>query len=274
MPTPKKPFAFEKLASREIRKNYSRRGYLYAIENLRTNLVKVGLSAKPENRLKTLKSEHRADGRTWISHCQWDVSTIESRAHRALHAFHSYGEWFAIDFDKAVELCESVLCDEPSEDEILKSKEMQEKQQIAVLECMKKIIMRDDLKKTLPPEPSLEDIKWNDDSRFRLHLSAPLYKSIDDGLINPTESDRIALCEWLIDGGTVLLIEEAGTENSIFRMDGVSGDIFLVNISIIARAVAWASIAGSVMLLKNDDGEEIDGTGYTVDVDGNMIPVN
>lgn len=105
-------------------KLWSRRGFIYALENPQDDTVKVGFSLKPQQRLSNLRASHGASGRVWVSPLQWDARTIELTAHRALADFWVYGEWFTLDFDSVVEECLKVLTPEPTEMELRVAKDL------------------------------------------------------------------------------------------------------------------------------------------------------
>lgn len=97
------------MSSREIAERqlhveilHKRIGFIYAVEFSDKSLVKIGRIKSPKNRLATLYSLSGATGRQWVSDMLPDCVSAENLAHKHFSKQRKRGEWFAIDFDCAI----------------------------------------------------------------------------------------------------------------------------------------------------------------------------
>lgn len=88
--------------------NYKRIGYVYLIESTCGTRVKIGRSFKPKTRINNIRTISGGVGRNYISVLVNDSVAIESSLHLAFSKNRSFGEWFYIDFDKTVNLVETI----------------------------------------------------------------------------------------------------------------------------------------------------------------------
>lgn len=76
--------------------------HIYVIERP-DGLVKVGRAINPTKRIRNLETQGGfLSSRAWISIPGAFEARDELRAHHALHLHRTVGEWFLVDFDKAV----------------------------------------------------------------------------------------------------------------------------------------------------------------------------
>lgn len=74
-------------------------GYVYAIENKSTGLVKIGASVKPKIRVKAICATHGIeDVKVFVSNQVKNHTTIEAKAHVRFADCREFGEWFNISF--------------------------------------------------------------------------------------------------------------------------------------------------------------------------------
>ena len=81
-------------------------GYVYVLESNDRKTCKIGFSATPERRLKTLRCQHNAL-RSWVSNLQPDGRALEGKLHKELSLLRSHSEWFSLSFEAAVAHCSS-----------------------------------------------------------------------------------------------------------------------------------------------------------------------
>ena len=78
-------------------------GFVYVIEDAASGRVKIGMSRKPERRIKSVMgSAGIADGRTYTSIRVKNAKALESSAHLAFAGRRLHGEFFWCSFDDAV----------------------------------------------------------------------------------------------------------------------------------------------------------------------------
>lgn len=259
--------------TKSANKSFEKIGHIYALEDPSRGIVKVGFSRNPVFRISTLRATHNAIGRAWISPVQWHAQSIEFKAHGSLAEFRSHGEWFNLDFDSVVAACESVLSVSPTEQEKEESLRQSDERAEGLVTCMKEFISNGQINNSSCGEGAQREKEQIDEFMFKSRLLAPILGAVGNGSVSLCRTDELAFGEWLQDSHTVALIQSANKDGSILRGCASGGEISLVNLEIVARAAAWASIAGSVMSDTDDDGEEIEGTEYRLDVDGKCLPL-
>lgn len=84
------------------------KGYVYAIQN--GNIVKIGRSLRPEQRLKTIQTQGGFTTQTiFISKASSLYSKVEARCHEKLKRNRVFGEWFNLSFSDAVECIKQTI---------------------------------------------------------------------------------------------------------------------------------------------------------------------
>lgn len=84
-------------------------GFVYVVEDAATGRVKIGMSSKPDRRIKTVRSSAGiADGRAHISVRVKNARALEAAAHLALAGSRLHGEFFMCGFDEAVSVVQSM----------------------------------------------------------------------------------------------------------------------------------------------------------------------
>lgn len=91
-------------------------GHLYVVEDKARGLCKVGMSKKPENRIKSILSGAGLpdDSFHFISPTILSPRTIEKAVHNELAPFRVKGEWFNCEVEFAMNMCMSMT--EPASD--------------------------------------------------------------------------------------------------------------------------------------------------------------
>lgn len=87
-------------------------GYLYVIQNEISNIVKIGKSRNPHQRIKAIKNHAAIYGKTYISEKVANYSNLENKCHKKFKDFSCTSEWFSIGFDEAVKSVEEIVSHE------------------------------------------------------------------------------------------------------------------------------------------------------------------
>lgn len=92
-------------------------GFVYVVEDAATGRVKIGMSRKPEQRIRSVMSSAGiSGGRTYISDRLKNARALEAKAHLALAGSRLHGEFFMCSFEDAVSVVQSMSASNAADD--------------------------------------------------------------------------------------------------------------------------------------------------------------
>lgn len=101
----------------------SKVGYVYLLEDVKRGMVKIGRSQNPTQRLDTIRtSAGILGGREYVTHRVQDSSSLEISMHNVFSEYRFNGEWFEVDFEKAVTELQSLTPEELGVEEFEKAR--------------------------------------------------------------------------------------------------------------------------------------------------------
>jgi len=125
----------------------SRIGHVYAVVSTCGELVKIGRSKTPEQRMKTITTYSGKLGDRFFSPKLKNCVFVESAIHKIFEKERVYGEWFRINLSDAVRCIEEYLTTDILADEnyILKAKDVSIKRNLNICKVMGIGVNKDDL---------------------------------------------------------------------------------------------------------------------------------
>lgn len=85
------------------------KGFVYVVEDVLSNTIKIGKSKNPESRVKSVKNAAGVVGKYFISEEIYHYGDVEEQAHAIFKDSRHNGEWFFTDFDEAVNVIKKLV---------------------------------------------------------------------------------------------------------------------------------------------------------------------
>ena len=229
-------------------------GFVYVVEDAAAGRVKIGMSSKPEQRIRSVRSSAGiSGGRSYTSVRAKDAAALEAAIHQALSGSRLHGEFFGCSFEDAVSVVSSMSESSAADDDYVRDRlaEQEERSRSTA----------DGFRRMLCSEPAADD--FSEEQRSRL-THARNFASVK----NSTIGDLLAVAEWAM-GGSMSVLDRSKDEESFFCFDGLVGEIEPVTVAAIYRAIAYAGQVGVVYGggRDSDDGGGLDSE-VTVGRDG------
>lgn len=96
----------------------SEQGFVYILEDKKNNLVKIGMSKNPKQRIRNIESTSgRSFSKVFISDFIYDYKRVEVLAHEELSDHRRIGEWFCCSYDEALSVVACMVNQTPKPDD-------------------------------------------------------------------------------------------------------------------------------------------------------------
>lgn len=96
----------------------SEQGFVYILEDKKNNLVKIGMSKNPKQRIRNIESTSgRSFSKVFISDFIYDYKRVEVLAHDELSDHRRIGEWFCCSYDEALNTVSFIAAQTPKPDD-------------------------------------------------------------------------------------------------------------------------------------------------------------
>lgn len=93
-------------------------GFVYILEDKKNNLVKIGMSKNPKQRIRNVESTSgRSFSKVFISDFIYDYKRVEVLAHEELSDHRRIGEWFCCSYDEALSVVAGMVNQTPKPDD-------------------------------------------------------------------------------------------------------------------------------------------------------------
>lgn len=89
-------------------------GYVYALYNPKSNLVKIGKTKSPQHRFSTLTNQNGTSMHYYLSPAMFIESIVEKVMHNKFDRYREKGEWFRCDFNDVVNTLDELINSEDS----------------------------------------------------------------------------------------------------------------------------------------------------------------